>query len=106
MDACTPFSPKKCLLDIIVEGESQYEVILKTGEAEGCGTTSPISFSINGDKGEGQTTILTESGVKEASRERYVVLSNDVGNITGFTLGLENKAKYLPFSVKITDLSI
>jgi len=94
------------MLDIIVDGDNMYEIYLKTGEVSGNGTRSPISFIINGDKGIGQQNILTETGAKTAGKDKYIVHSNDIGNITGFTVALEYKSKWTPVKVQITNLSI
>ena len=68
------------------------------------GVKSPILMSIIGDKGVGQTNILTEKGCTSASNEKFEVRSNDVGKLTGFKLSLEKKSKWKPVEVDIVNV--
>jgi hypothetical protein len=97
--------PKKCILDINTDGPKKYEITIKTGDGANDGTKSPISMSINGEKGNGPMTTLTEKGATSASAQKFTVSSEDVGAINGFTVALENKDKWKVAEVTIIDLS-
>ncbi len=105
MGPCTSLEPKKCILDMNVDGHYEYNVTIKTGNAKGSGTKSPITFWLIGSKGKGQGNILSEKGVPIASTQTFKIHSNDVGNIKGFSVSLENKDKWRPVKVKIMNLS-
>ena len=101
---CSDLEPKKCILEITVDGPTTYEVMIKTGDGPMDGVKSPILMSIIGDKGVGQTNILTEKGCTSASNEKFEVRSNDVGKLTGFKLSLEKKSKWKPVEVDIVNV--
>jgi len=101
---CTSTEPKKCILDIEVDGHSGYEISVKTGDAPDDGTDSPITFNVIGKKAKGQKKMLSEKGFKSGSSETVTVYSSPVGIPVGFTIGLENKGKWKPLKVDIKDL--
>lgn len=97
--------PKKCILEIPVDGPEKFNVTIKTGDGKDDGTKSPIAMTIVGEKGTSQINILTETGANSGSVGKYTVSSQDVGQVTGFQLILENKAKWKPAEVEIVNTS-
>ncbi len=105
MAPCTPLEPKKCILEMNVDGHYEYKVLIRTSSDKMAGTKSPIIFWLIGSKGKGQGNILTEQGVTASSNRSFKIHSNDVGNIKGFTVKIENRDKWKPYSFEITNLS-
>ncbi len=105
MGPCTSLEPKKCILEMNVDGHFEYEVSVKTGNAKDAGTKAAIIFWLIGSKGKGQGNVLTEQGVTAASTRRFKIHSNDVGVIKGFTVSLGKKGIWKPKKIEITNLS-
>ncbi len=88
-----------------VDGHNEYNVAITTGNEKTAGTKSPITFWLIGTKGKGQGNVLTERGAAAASTQNFKIHSIDVGVIKGFTVSIENKGKWKPIKVEITNLS-
>jgi hypothetical protein len=88
-----------------VEGTHPYEITIKTDTKPESGIKNPIIINILGNKGEGQFKMFSEKGLKEGEVKTVKVVSNNVGQITGFKISLPEPGSFKPVLVKIKDTS-
>lgn len=83
-----------CQEDLLPEGDTAYEVTLKTSDEEDAGTVSPILIGLVGEKGISPYHILSETGAEAGSQTTTVVKVNDLGTITGYYLEMTEPGKW------------
>lgn len=85
-----------CMVDLIPDGETEYEVTIKTGDPIDSTTTSPVLVSVAGKKGSSDYLMFSDRGLPNASKMTKKFYLNDVGDLTGFNLKLEDSATWKP----------
>ena len=83
-----------CMEELLPEGDTAYEVTIKTSDEENSGTSSPILIGLVGEKGISPIQMFSESGLEEGSQEQNVVRVNDLGEITGYYLEMTDPGKW------------
>lgn len=95
LEPCTISSnPFICQEELLPEGDTAYEITLKTSNEEGAGTTSPMLIGLIGTKGASPYHMLSESGAESGSEITTVVKVNDLGTITGYYLEVTEPGKW------------
>ena len=102
---CTATEPRKCELDIDLDGHQGYSIQIDTDDGPRDGTLAPIHFTLIGDKAEGQTKIISEKGLNMGSSKSFTIFTTPIGKVIGFKLHLETKGRWKPTKISVTDLS-
>lgn len=87
-------SPFNCQDELLPQGDSSYEITLKTHSDIGSGTTAPILVGVIGEKGISNYQMLSESGAADNSQVKEIIKIKDVGNVTGYQIRLPEKGKW------------
>jgi len=83
IEPCKPGDdPKDCVLEMEADGETPYEVLIKTSEEADAGTNSPLFISLSGTKGESRKKILSELGFKKGASTLQMLEKLLVSNYT------------------------
>jgi hypothetical protein len=105
IEPCPPGKdPKECILEMEADGDTPYEITVKTNEDDDAGTKSPLFIALKGDKGESRLKILSEMGLSKGSSETIITNIKDVGLITGLRLYLGGHGKWKPATVEVKNL--
>lgn len=95
LEPCTSVSNQFiCQIELLPEGDTAYEITVKSNDEEDSGTTSPILIGVIGEKGISNVQMLSESGVDAGNQVTSVVKVNDVGNVTGYQIELAEAGKF------------
>ena len=83
-----------CQEELLPEGDTAYEITLKTSDEEDAGTTSPIIIGLVGEKGISPNEMLSETGAEAGSQTQTVIKVDELGDITGYYLELTDPGKW------------
>ena len=83
-----------CQEELLPEGDTAYEVTIKTSDEEGSGTTSPILIGLVGEKGISPNEMFSETGAEAGSQITTVIKVDDLGGITGYYLEITDPGKW------------
>ena len=95
-------------MDITKDGVNGYEMIIISNDSDQERLQSPIIFTLIGDKSVGQQKIISELGVNLEANEiiNKTIFDNDIGEINGFIIGLEQEGSWKIEKVTIKNLGI
>ena len=105
LEPCVLNDGQECKMESEAQGTHPYEITMKAGSELGSGLKNPILVSILGKNGEGQFKMFSENGLKEGDAKSIRVLSNGIGEITGFKISLPERGTFKPIFFKVKDLS-
>ena len=107
LEPCPTADPKgaKCNMKLSATGTSPYEITVKASQKEGSGTTAPILLAVIGKNGEGDLSLISDTGIADGGVKTVKVMGNDVGPITGFKLVIPEQGKLIPSMVRIKNIS-
>jgi len=88
-----------------VDGPISYKVTITAEDKPKDGTNSPIFFTIIGGKGKGQKKLFSEKGLEASKTDSLTFNSNDIGDISGFALEIEENGRFKPKEIVIENLS-
>jgi hypothetical protein len=83
-----------CQEELLPDGDTAYEITLKTSDEEGAGTSSPMVIGLVGEKGISPNEMLSETGAEAGSQTVKVIKVDDLGDITGYYLELTDPGKW------------
>lgn len=83
-----------CQEELLPEGDTAYEVTLKTSDEEDAGTTSPMIIGLVGSNGISPNQMFSETGAEAGSQVQTVIKVEDLGDITGYYLELTDPGKW------------
>lgn len=83
-----------CQEELLPEGDTAYEITLKTSDEEDAGTTSPMIIGLVGANGISPNQMLSESGAEAGSQITTVIKVNDLSEITGYYIELTEPGKW------------
>ena len=81
-------SPFYCQEELLPQGQSSYEITLKTSGEPQSDTNSPILIGLIGDKGVSNYQMFSETGSEINSQITNTIKINDIGKITGYQIKL------------------
>lgn len=87
-------SPFYCQEEILPQGQSSYEITLKTSGDPKSDTNSPILIGLIGEKGVSNYQMFSETGAEINSQITNTIKIIDVGNITGYQIKLAENGKW------------
>jgi hypothetical protein len=93
-------------MDLEAEGTTLYELTVKAGDQEDSGVKGPVLLIPLGSKGQGQTALLTDKGLKPGEAVTAKVKGSDIGNITGYRMSIPEPGKFRPTFVRIKNMGI
>jgi len=95
LEPCTNSSNQFiCQMDLLPEGDTAYEITVKSNDEEDSGCSSPILIGVIGEKGISNIQMLSESGIEAGNQVTSVVKVNDVGAVTGYQCELTESGKW------------
>lgn len=95
LEPCTNVSNQFiCQADLLPEGDTAYEITVKSNDEEDSGTTSPLLIGVIGSKGISNIQMLSESGIEAGNLVTSVIKVNDVGPVTGYQMELSEPGKW------------
>jgi len=95
LEPCTSVSNQFiCQSELLPEGDTAYEITVKSNDEEDSGTNSPILIGVIGEKGISNIQMLSETGVDAGNQVTSVIKVNDVGNVTGYQIELAESGKF------------
>lgn len=95
LEPCTNVSNQFiCQAELLPEGDTAYEITVKSNDEEDSGTTSPLLIGVIGAKGISNIQMLSETGIDAGSQVTAVVKVNDVGNVSGYQIELTEPGKW------------
>jgi hypothetical protein len=97
--------PFSCQMEILPDGDSSYDVKIKTAEGKTDGTNVPILISLIGSKGISSPKMFSDMGLKAGSTISKRLFINDIGEISGYQLKLGNQGKWKPAYIMIKKTS-
>lgn len=83
-----------CMEELLPEGDTAYEITLKTSDEEDAGTTSPMLVGLVGEKGISPSQMFSDTGAQPGSQIQTVIKIDDLGEITGYYLELTDPGKW------------
>lgn len=83
-----------CQDELLPQGDSSYEITLKTSGEPESNTTSPILVGIIGEKGISNYQMFSETGCELNSQMTNIIKVKDVGKITGYQVRLAEYGKW------------
>jgi hypothetical protein len=105
IEPCKPGGdPKECSLDMMADGETPYEVTIKTSEDKDAGISSPVLIMLKGSKGDSRLKVFNELGAPSGSSQVATLNTIDVGDITGFKLILGGPGNWKPILMTVKNL--
>jgi hypothetical protein len=87
-------SPFYCQEEMLPQGDSSYEITLKTSGEPKSDTNSPILISLIGEKGVSNYQMFSETGAETNSQISNTIKIIDVGDITGYQIKLAENGKW------------
>jgi hypothetical protein len=87
-------SPFYCQEEILPQGNSSYEITLKTSGEPKSDTNSPILISLIGEKGVSNYQMFSEIGAETNSQISNTIKIIDVGNLTGYQIKLAENGRW------------
>lgn len=87
-------SPFYCQEEILPQGQSSYEITLKTSGDPNSDTNSPILIGLIGEKGISNYQMFSETGAEINSQITNTIKINDVGKITGYQIKLAENGRW------------
>lgn len=95
LEPCTSISNQfLCQAELLPEGDTAYEITIKSNDEEDSGSNSPMLIGIIGEKGISNLQMLSESGIDAGSQLMQIVKVNDVGRVTGYQIELTEPGKW------------
>jgi len=95
IEACTSISNQfLCQLELLPEGDTAYEITIKSNDEADSGTTSTMLMGIIGDKGISNIQMFSETGIDSGNQVTSVIKVNDVGTVTGYQIELAESGKW------------
>lgn len=95
LEPCTTVSNQFiCQAELLPEGDTAYEITVKSNDEEDSGSSSPILMGVIGEKGISNIQMLSETGIEAGNQVTSIVKVNDVGTVTGYTLELAEPGKW------------
>jgi hypothetical protein len=87
-------SPFFCQEELLPEGESAYDITLKTNSEPESDTKSPILIALIGENGVSNYRMFSETGAEKNSQIQNTIKIHDVGRITGYLIKLAEHGKW------------
>lgn len=95
LEPCTNVSNQFiCQAELLPEGDTAYEITVKSNDEEDSGTSSPILIGVVGSKGVSNFQMLSENGIEAGNQVTSVVKVNDVGPVTGYQIEVSEPGKW------------
>ena len=83
-----------CIAELLPEGNTAYEVTLKSNNSMQQNLNSPVLVALVGEKGISNYQMLTESGLQIGSSVVNTIKINDIGKVSGFKIKITEKGKF------------
>jgi hypothetical protein len=83
-----------CQAELLPEGDTAYDITVKSNDEEDSGTSSPMLVGVIGEKGISNIQMLSESGIEAGSEITSVIKVNDVGKVSGYIIELTELGKW------------
>lgn len=83
-----------CQEEILPEGDTAYEITIKTSDEENSGTDSPFIIGLFGEKGISIRQMYSQNGLDTGSQNTSVIKVDDLGDISGYYLELAETGKW------------
>lgn len=83
-----------CTTELLPEGDSAYEITLKSSNQMEENLVSPILIALIGNKGISNFQMLSETGISIGSMAQSIIKANEIGKLTGYKLKITEKGKF------------
>ena len=93
--------PTLCELETIADGNTNYNVSIKTGDEKSDGNLGPVHIILYGDKKISLEKIFSDEAQKYGNIVTSDIHTEDLGEIRGFKLILLGEGKWRPVSITI-----